>query len=183
METRILDVAQNLIETRGYNAFSYRDIAEEVGIKTASIHYYFPHKVDLVLTLVRRYGERLDGMLSEINTGTSGGRNKLSAFLKLVDETLCAGNRMCLCGMLASEVSTLEPGIKAELLIVFEKVEKWVIAFLEEGISAGEFRKGHDTASLASMLLGCFEGILLFSRLSPEKLLYNKHTQQLISLL
>ena len=47
MATHILDVAQQLIQTRGYNAFSYADIASQVGIRTATIHYYFPTKADL----------------------------------------------------------------------------------------------------------------------------------------
>ena len=55
VETSILDIAQTLAQTRGYNAFSYRDISEVIGIKTSSIHYYFPTKGDLGEALVRRY--------------------------------------------------------------------------------------------------------------------------------
>ena len=42
-----MDSAQHLVQTRGYHAFSYADIAEEVGSRKASIHYYFPSKTDL----------------------------------------------------------------------------------------------------------------------------------------
>ncbi|HJT14927.1 MAG TPA: helix-turn-helix domain-containing protein, partial [Dongiaceae bacterium] len=52
---RILDVAQGLIQQRGYNGFSYRDIADEVGIRAPTIHYYFPAKADLAAALVDRY--------------------------------------------------------------------------------------------------------------------------------
>ena len=41
---QILDLAQSLIQTRGYNAMSYRHLADEIGIKTSSIHYTSPQK-------------------------------------------------------------------------------------------------------------------------------------------
>jgi len=44
---RILDIAQDLIQRRGFNAFSYHDIAAPMGIRKASIHYHFPSKADL----------------------------------------------------------------------------------------------------------------------------------------
>src|SRR5579862_1588267 len=52
---RILDIAQRLIQSRGYNAFSFDDLAEELDIRTASIHYHFPTKADLGIALLRRY--------------------------------------------------------------------------------------------------------------------------------
>ena len=51
--TMVLDVAQEFVQTRGFNAFSFRDVAERVGIKTASIHYYFPTKAELCRALSR----------------------------------------------------------------------------------------------------------------------------------
>src|SRR4051794_36242328 len=54
----ILDVAQELLQTRGYNAISYQDIADRIGIRKASIHHHFPNKSDLAQALVRRYRQR-----------------------------------------------------------------------------------------------------------------------------
>ena len=51
---KILDVAEHFMQTRGFNDFSYRDIQNEVGVKTSSIHYYFPTKQDLVIHLIDR---------------------------------------------------------------------------------------------------------------------------------
>ena len=50
-EDEILEVGQELIQTVGYDGFSYRDIADRVGIKSASVHYYFPAKTDLACLL------------------------------------------------------------------------------------------------------------------------------------
>ena len=54
----ILDVAEALVQTRGYNGFSFRDVAAAVGVKSSSVHYHFPTKADLGATLARRYRER-----------------------------------------------------------------------------------------------------------------------------
>ncbi|WP_438876632.1 TetR/AcrR family transcriptional regulator, partial [Bacillus cereus group sp. BC7] len=52
---QILDHAITLMMLRGYNGFSYRDLSDLVGVKTSSIHYYFPSKDDLVLEAVSVY--------------------------------------------------------------------------------------------------------------------------------
>jgi len=43
--TQIMDAAQQMMQLRGYNAFSYADISRQVGVTKAAIHYYFPGKV------------------------------------------------------------------------------------------------------------------------------------------
>jgi len=62
---QILDVAQEMVQTRGYNAFSYADISAQVGIRKASIHYHFPNKSDLGKEVVARYRERFSRWWSE----------------------------------------------------------------------------------------------------------------------
>ena len=70
--TTILDAAQQLAQTRGYNAFSYRDLAERVGIRTASIHYHLPTKGDLGVALVARYGAFVADALAALDRRDAG---------------------------------------------------------------------------------------------------------------
>ena len=58
---RILDVAERLVQLRGYNAFSYADVAKAVGIRKASLHYHFATKGDLGLALVEDLAAHLGG--------------------------------------------------------------------------------------------------------------------------
>ena len=44
---QILDIAQRLVQTRGFNAFSYADIANELNVSKASLHYHFTSKAKL----------------------------------------------------------------------------------------------------------------------------------------
>lgn len=58
MADRIMDHAQLLVQMVGYNGFSYADIAQKLGIRKATIHYYFPTKSGLCAGLLRRYRKR-----------------------------------------------------------------------------------------------------------------------------
>src|SRR4051812_32859483 len=66
---RIMAAARRTVQARGYNALSFRDLAAEVGIKSASVHYHFPTKGDLGAALARRYSEdggaALDAVLAD----------------------------------------------------------------------------------------------------------------------
>ena len=55
---KLLDAAEFYTQTCGFNAFSYKDLQKDVGVKTSSIHYYFPTKKDLAITMITRFVER-----------------------------------------------------------------------------------------------------------------------------
>ena len=65
----ILAAAKRVAQAHGYSGLNFRDLAEEVGIKAASIYYYFPSKADLAAAVARRYWEdsaaALEGLLNE----------------------------------------------------------------------------------------------------------------------
>src|ERR1700730_8911029 len=96
--TRILDVAERLVQTRGFNGFSYADIAGELGITKASLHYHFASKAELGEALIERYSARFLEALERIAGTSSGANSKLDAYANLYVEVL-RGDRMCLCGM------------------------------------------------------------------------------------
>ena len=64
---RIIDKAFQLMLQRGFNGFSYRDIAEPLGVKNAAIHYHFPNKTDLVKALLEENHQTLRRSTSEIS--------------------------------------------------------------------------------------------------------------------
>src|SRR5215475_711205 len=97
----ILDIAQALVQQRGFAAFSYRDVAAQVGIRAPSIHYHFPSKDDLGVALVERYRQRFTRHRSLIErSGTPAER--LDKYVALFRSTVADSAKMCLCGMLAA---------------------------------------------------------------------------------
>src|SRR3990167_381532 len=125
---RILEVAEHYTQTVVYNAFSYHDIAEKVGIKTSSIHYHFPTKADLGKAVVKKH---IDGLCDELEQLMANKklscRKKLELFIDgIVAKTYFAERKMCLGGMLASDILTLPDTIQHEVRIFFNRLHHWL---------------------------------------------------------
>ena len=103
---QILDVAERLAQTRGFNGFSYADIAGELGVTKASLHYHFPGKADLGRALIERYTVGFAAALERIEHSGVPAFAQLQHYVAIYGDVLKAG-RICLCGMLAAEYTTL----------------------------------------------------------------------------
>src|SRR5258705_753724 len=122
---QVLKHAQSLLMTKGYNAFSYRDLAELVGVKTSSIHYYFPTKEDLVLEAVNVYSSEIIGNLRSMDAALAP-EKKLDRYAKLFGVVLGNGDQICLCGMLASDIETLPDNVRQAVQAFFKANEAWL---------------------------------------------------------
>src|SRR5829696_4218068 len=103
---RMLDLAERLVQTRGFNGFSYADIASALGVTKASLHYHFPTKAELGRRLIERYSEAFATALAAIEESGVDAREKLRAYVAIYASVL-HNERMCLCGMLAADYATL----------------------------------------------------------------------------
>src|ERR1700759_1292858 len=117
--SRILDIAERLVQVRGFNNFSYADIATEMGITKASLHYHFPGKAELGQALITRYRERFSAALERIDTDLPDPRTKLEAYTRLYADVL-RGKRMCMCGILAAEYQTLPTPMREAVIGFFD---------------------------------------------------------------
>jgi TetR/AcrR family transcriptional repressor of nem operon len=160
----LLDCAQELAQTRGLNAFSFKDLAQRVGIRTASVHHHFPTKGDLGRELMARYRERFRAELSAIDAGTRSARRKLERLMALFRATLRDGNRLCLCGMLATEYLTLPLPVQREVRSFYEETEGWLARVLREGRSERAFDFDGSPAVLAKTFLATLEGAMIAAR-------------------
>lgn len=169
---QILNIAESLMQTRGYNAFSYRDIAELVGIKTSSIHYYFPAKTDLAKAVIKKHIEESSLELDQlINNKKLTCNKKLELFCdRIFAKTYLSDRKMCLGGMLASDVLTLPEDIQNEVCIFFNKLENWLKLLLTEGLERNEFCiEKKNIKNEAAHILSVLEGALLLARLYKEE--------------
>jgi TetR/AcrR family transcriptional repressor of nem operon len=160
---RILDAAEALVATRGFNGFSYAHIAEELGITTASLHYHFRSKGQLGEALIARYAERFAGALEQIERSTSGPPDRLTAYAQLYSAVL-HGDRMCLCGMLAAEYETLPKTMGEAIVRFFDANEAWLTQVLGDGRADETLIVEGDPHESAQAILGGLEGALLVAR-------------------
>lgn len=157
----IVDVAQELVQSRGFNAFSYRDLAERVGIKTSSIHYHFPTKGDLATALVERYRAKMRGARERIESQYARPVLQFEAFLGLLCATFERENMICLCGMLATDAATLPADAREQVRGFFEDNESWLARVLEAGREAGELRFEGETEPAAHALFCAMQGAMI----------------------
>src|SRR3954447_23036031 len=132
--SRILDVAERMLQVKGYNGFSYGDVATELGITRAALHYYFPGKAELGQALIERYATRFAVALGYLDASAPSAAAKLRGYADLYIDVLSA-DRMCLCGMLAAEHRTLPNPLQQAVCDFFTSNTTWLRAVLEEGLA------------------------------------------------
>jgi len=159
----ILDVAEQLAQTRGYNGFSYADIAAELGVTKASLHYHFPSKAELGRALIARYQVVFGAALETIDQQAAKPTEKLRQYVGLYDAVM-RNDRMCLCGMLAAEYATLPAPMQEGVKLFFNMNERWLTAALLDGRRSGSFLFKESANERARVLLGALEGAMLVAR-------------------
>jgi len=159
----VLDVAERLAQTRGFNGFSYADIAAELKVTKASLHYHFPSKTELGCALLERYGQRFGEALSEIHASGRPALRQLEAYVQLYAKVLRSG-RLCLCGMLAAEYLTIAEPMRRALRDFFDANEAWLTRLLESGREAGDLSFDGSAAEAANALTSSLEGAMLLAR-------------------
>src|SRR6185295_7691009 len=161
---RILDIAERLVQTRGYNGFSYADISSELRIKNASVHYHFPSKTDLGKRLVSRYRENFMAALEGLERETGDARRRLRRYVGLWTRVLRERDRMCLCGMMAADIAILPKSVRDEIKRFFDENEAWLVRVIGEGRKAKSLRLAGTPEVEARLLTMGLEGAMLVAR-------------------
>jgi len=166
---QILDVAETLIQTRSYSAFSYQDIADALAIRKASIHYHFATKADLGVAVVDRYVARFGGALATMaQDPTKSSRALLEFYCGPYLQFAQTDDRVCLCGALAAETLALPPQIRERVAGFFKDHQAWLARILERGAQRGEFTLRAPAAKTARMFFGALQGALLVKRTTGD---------------
>lgn len=177
---RALDIAERLVQTRGFNGFSYADIAEALGVTKASLHYHFPSKADLGERLIERYEAGFLDTLAGIDKAQQGAAQKLRRYAKIYADVLRA-NRMCLCGMLASDYATLPKPMRERVRHFFDENERWLARVLEEGRKTGQLAFKGAPIELARMIVASLEGAMMLARSYGEPPRFDAAAERVIA--
>ena len=158
---QIVDAAMRAAKQDGLRSVSFRQLAEEVGVKSASVHYHFPAKTDLAESMVRSYTEQFEAQLTQVAQGKRTLLGKLDALIQIFDDVL-EGNDLCLCGMMAAELTALDVNTHRALKHFFKVTEHW----LTREIEAHRDDIGIDLApeELGKVILASLEGAILLDR-------------------
>lgn len=176
--SRIIETAQELIQTRGYNAFSYADIAKQLQISTASLHYHFPTKADLCLRLVKQQRQNLAVLFGDIDHSCSGAAGRLRRYADIYSTLMEAGCHS-LWGMLAAEIDTLPSTVTEEVRLLFSDSERWLSVVLADGRESRVLNFMGTPQELARFVVGAFEGAILLARVHGNAALLKTTTDRL----
>ena len=157
----IMDVAERLARTGGYGAFSFRDIAQAVGIKSASVHYHFPTKEDLGEALVRRY---TDNFLAALGDAADPGQStdaKIARFVDAFRKAMRDDRLMCLCGLFGAEISVLPDRVASQTRDFYQRSRDWLAEALSDD---PQYRDEDARARAALALIARLQGAMIMAR-------------------
>ncbi len=171
--TRLLDAAEARTRRLGFNGFSFRDLADELGIKSASVHHHFPTKADLGAAMIRRYRERILGALGDPTAGTAA--DQLAAVVAAHRTTLSELDALCLGAMLGAEASSLQDAVCAGTRAFFVEIVGWVRAVLQHA-GAPEAHADAD----AKRLIATINGAMIMARSLGDLAVYDQAVNPLV---
>ena len=178
MDTRtaLLDSAERAARQRGFDAFSYADLAREVGIRKASIHYHFPLKADLAFGLIERYAARISKSLAEIDTAHPNAAAKLRAYHQLYRDALADGSQLCLCVALSAGRDSLSKDVLEQLNQFHEDSAAWLTRVFDLAADDGTVAHLSAPSDEAQALLALVEGAQLVARAAEDITLFDRAT-------
>jgi TetR/AcrR family transcriptional regulator, transcriptional repressor for nem operon len=168
----ILSSAEARIRRAGFHGFSFRDLAADVGIKSASVHYHFPTKADLGVNLMKNYQEQMLAAFGDAEDDRTLA-DKLGAVRDAYKRRLSHKAGMCLCGILAAEHAGLPEPVGQALKDYFAACRNWLISAFA-GSEAGEPEKR------AMVFSSAIQGALLMSHAMGDPTLFDRVAEEAI---
>lgn len=159
MSTRsdLLTSAEILLRTKGYAAFSYADLADDIGIKKASIHHHFPTKEGLAIAIVESYLFRFRKQLDAINHENISVIDRLNAFALMFAQSSQSG-MLPLCGALAAELLALPESLREMTKVFFEIHLNWLHSNIKLGQELEELKAELNVINVSRLILNTLEG-------------------------
>lgn len=159
----IMDAAEERIRRAGYSGFSFREIAADVGVKSASVHYHFPTKEKLAAAVARRYTDRF---LAAVDRHLASGHDVVEAWRQVFRSALQRDGRMCLCGALGATSQDLTGEVR-------EEVRRFFLLGIDQ------LTKGGLSRNSALQVLSTLEGAMLTANVLEDPSMFDKGTAAL----
>ncbi|MDF1663412.1 MAG: TetR/AcrR family transcriptional regulator [Planctomycetota bacterium] len=176
-KNQILDIAEALLQERGFHAFSYQHIASKLGVKNAAIHYHYPSKNDLAVALVARYRRRFSRWSENLAKENAAPWPCFESYIETC-RYLIESNKICVLGMMAAEFNTMAEEVQREIQLLQDEVVSYFSDLLKRGQEQGEFSFLGDAAHKALVLTCQLQGAMQFAQVKGSGV-YNVVVDQL----
>lgn len=177
----LLDSAERAARSKGFDGFSYADLAEDVGIRKASIHHHFPTKAVLSVALMERYYDAFQKVCAEIDARETTGATRLDALIEQYRLAIDGGKTLCLCVSFSTSRASLPEDVIAQISRFRAMMIDWIETVFEQGKSDGTITDVWNPAHEAAATLPLLEGAQLSARAEENPQLFNNAIQLLTS--
>lgn len=160
----ILNMAEDLLQYKGFNGFSYAHIASELGVKNAAIHYHFPTKEAMGCAVIKRYRDRFQLWINNSRIKELPPEKKMDWFFGIYTDERVDEGKVCLVGSMEVEFNTIPEALQNEVEALHRELLAWLEITLAEGRDAGVFRFHGEPANKAALILSSLQGGLQMAR-------------------
>jgi TetR/AcrR family transcriptional repressor of nem operon len=162
---RILDTAHTLMADRGYAAFSYADIADQIKVSKATIHHHFPSKEDLAIAVLRRHRFRLVENLAALDGAVAQPLDRLSRYMRHWETCIQKKTEpMCIAALLAAELPSLPVDVATETELHFVALRGWLQKTMELGLKQKTIRLTQTASREAEVVMATVHGAMISAR-------------------
>lgn len=179
MRQRILDLAEEMLLSRGYEGFSYQDIADAIGIRKASIHHHFTAKEDLGSAIVERARIRLAEARGPVVEDGARIRRLLDNYFGFFERLADEGKKLCLGGRLAADQAVLPDSVRVPHRAFLADNETWLTELMRAGQKTGVVKRDQSAADQALMLRAAIQGAVQIARSQGSGDPYRRIVRQL----
>ena len=166
---QIMDMAEELLQTRSYSSFSYQDLSDQIGISKATIHHHFPTKDDLGIALASRYRLAQIATLENISRSHRTPWSQLEAYFTRASEIMRSGQKICLTGSLQAEHNVTPKALQQELTNLCKFEHAWITRVLAEGRKQSTMNFPGTPEDQAALILAALQGALQQARAEGPK--------------
>ena len=166
--TALLDAAERSARQRGFDGFSFADMAAEVGIRKASIHHHFPSKANLATALIARYHDEFEAICNDIDRLHGTGGERLAVMISIYRDALDEGRSLCLCVALSISRESLPEDLPHALASFRAMMSGWLAKTFAMGARDGSISDVADPEGEGKATLALMEGAHLAARATQD---------------
>ena len=165
---RILDSAQRLTQTRSFHGFSFQDIADEIGIRKASLYHHFESKDDVAVAMLQRAADWVSAQFKKVEGREP--KERLEAYFDLFRQIHGKAERMCPGGSFAAVFGAVSSPVQATLHRYAKMHVDWLEEVVRDGVEQGQFTiDDQRPRDVAAQIAASIQGALLVGRLSSDR--------------
>ena len=164
---RLLDAGMAMLLEHGYNDLSLQALLVATGAPKGSFYHHFKDKEDFALQAIDAYMAQVHaGLEACLADTTRPPLERVRHFFELTQQSYRTQGYMgCLLGGLGQELSGVRDVFRRKIGGCFTFIAKRIAICLEEAREEGDLPADSDPRRLASLLVDCWEGAALRSRL------------------